>query len=67
VPYAVNVFRMCSAHTVRPHAQWHKITVKILNYDITFCLGGLADYQNRENTDVSVANTVSLFHTNVNI
>jgi len=35
INYVVNVFRMCSAHAVRPHAQLHKITVKILNYDTT--------------------------------
>ena len=31
--HTVNVLRMCNAHAMRPYAQWHKITVKILNYD----------------------------------
>ena len=30
-----------SAHAVRPHAQWDKMTVKILNCDTTFCLGAI--------------------------
>ena len=69
MPYAVYVFRMCSAHAIRPHAQWQKITVKILNYD-TIQLSALMEmvqYQKRENTDVPVPNTVPVFHMYSNI
>jgi hypothetical protein len=53
----------------RPHVQWHKITMIILNYDIIqlFALVELVEYQKRENTDVPVPNTVSEFHMHSNI
>jgi hypothetical protein len=67
--YAVNAFRMCSAYAIRRHAEWHKITVQILNYDTIqrSALVEMAEYQKKENTDVPVTNTVSVFPTHANI
>jgi protein-tyrosine phosphatase len=67
--YGVNALRMCSAYAIRPHARWHKITVKMLNYDTIqlSALVELAEYQKRENKDIPVPNTVSVFPTHANI